>query len=50
MLLEQDGSPSVLFCKNIDHWAHDEQWHVSFPDGEDVVVRDFYPFVVLLKT
>jgi hypothetical protein len=37
---------SVLFCKNIDHWGQDDQWHVYFPNNEEVVVsRAFVYFL-----
>ncbi len=34
----QEGRASVIFCRNIDHWGPDDQWHIYFPDGEEVLV------------
>lgn len=28
--------PSVLFCRNIAHWASDETWQIFFGEGEEV--------------
>lgn len=28
--------PSVLFCRNIGHWATDETWQTLFPPGEEI--------------
>jgi len=31
---DQRDNPSVLFCRNISHWATDETWQVFFEDEE----------------
>jgi chromosome transmission fidelity protein 4 len=33
---DERDNPSILFCRNIDHWASDETWQVFFPEGEEV--------------
>jgi chromosome transmission fidelity protein 4 len=33
---DERDHPSVLFCRNVDHWATDETWQVFFPEGEEV--------------
>ena len=35
---EKEGRTSVIFVRNIDHWGSDDQWHLFFPEGEDIMV------------
>ena len=36
--IEKEGRTSVIFVRNIDHWGSDDQWHLFFPEGEDIMV------------
>lgn len=33
---DERDNPSVLFCRNIDHWATDDTWQIFFPEGEEI--------------
>mmetsp|Transcript_34086 Transcript_34086/g.102777 ORF Transcript_34086/g.102777 Transcript_34086/m.102777 type:complete len:1063 (-) Transcript_34086:167-3355(-) len=35
---DERDNPSVLFCRNINHWATDDTWQIFFPEGEEVEV------------
>jgi chromosome transmission fidelity protein 4 len=33
---DERDNPSVLFCRNINHWATDDSWQIFFPEGEEI--------------
>eukprot|EP00040_Diaphanoeca_grandis_P005605 m.33649 g.33649 ORF g.33649 m.33649 type:complete len:1140 (+) comp16851_c1_seq1:87-3506(+) len=33
---DERDNPSVLFCRNFDHWATDDTWQIRFPEGEEI--------------